>query len=633
MAFVYRSTKNLEEKIKPNNNPNYFENINLLTEIFKKYSNQNSINKPEISFGSKGLRKSLNFKDGSDSPGPGSYRLHKSFIKKSFTKNNTDPSDPEGLEGEPAQLFISKDKRFKEIKKSNKDNPSPFEYFQPKSIFELNNKNRDLSRLKNFGKYYPFSSKRQISIPTNDLYYNIKNNGEIEVKTDYEDIKNVKNNVGPGSYNLLMNNKKNNSIDWSKTAKEKKEDENKNKELNENKNNKNIPINTDNSFNNSTIPNDTILNDKTNNSTNMLTYNIEKLADKICNTEVLNEKNKKRRLLNLKLDDSPGPGDYDTTFNIEGPVKFSNVNNFGSNVSRGLLFPMSRNKIKIGVTNKKTSLIIKNDYNKDNKINNINIKKSLSLGNKIKKENSILNKINNPVIAQSLYANDLKEKYMQNKKFLTTQLGPGAYNPSVSYDKNKKESIIQNFNSLAKRFLINKDSIMFPGVGTYSTIDSYSPKKTYFKSIVPPNITQRHINGISAYTIKETKDKLYNDKHKQPCVGEYYPEINNSIEYNNFKITQSYYNGNKPSFNYAEKRFFEPKRKYEDENQVGKYNLSLKEKEMTQQLSPFSSNVERDGINYFLPNNKNKKEQIGPGAYRYDSYFDWNKKSYNILFA
>ena len=631
MAFVYRTSKNLEEKIKPNNNQNFYENINLLTEIFKKYSHQNPLDKPLSSFGSKALRNSLNFKDGSNSPGPGSYRLEKSFLKKSFTKNETTPSDPEGIEGEPAQLFISKDKRFKEDNKSNKDNPSPFEYFQPKSIFEQNNKYRELSRLKTFGKYYPFSSKRQISIPTNDLYYNIKNNGEVEVKTDIEDIKNVKNNVGPGSYNLLLNKKNNNSIDWSKSVKEKKVDEKKNKELKDNI--KNIKIKTENSFNNSTIPNETIINDKTYNSTNMLTYNIERLADKICNTETVNEKNKKKGLLNLKIDDSPGPGDYDTTFHIEGPIKFSNVNNFGSNVSRGLLFPASRNKIKIGLRNKKESLIIKNYNNKDNKINNINIKKSLSLGNKVKKENNILNKIKNPDIAQSIYANDIKDKYIQNKKFLNTQLGPGAYNPSLSYDKNRKESYIQNFNSLAERFLINKDSNMIPGVGTYSTIDSYSPKKTYFKSSVPPNITQRHINGISAYTIQETKDKLYYDKHKQPCVGEYYPEINNSIEYNNFKIIQNYYNGKKPSFNYAEKRFFEPKRKYEDENQVGKYNLSFKEKEMTQQMSPFSSNVERDGNNYFLPNNKNKKKEIGPGAYRYDSYFDWNKKSYNILFA
>ena len=102
--------------------------------------------------------------------------------------------------------------------------------------------------------------------------------------------------------------------------------------------------------------------------------------------------------------------------------------------------------------------------------------------------------------------------------------------------------------------------------------------------------------------------------------------------YNLFKITKDHYNGNQPCFNYAEKRFFEPKRKYEDENQVGKYNLSFKEKEIRQNIAPFSSNVERDGINPNISNDKNKNE-LGPGAYRYDSYFDWNKKTHNILFA
>ena len=633
MAFVYRSSKNLEEKIKPNNNPNFYEGINLLTEIYKKYSQKTSTNKSPFSFGSKALRKSLNFKDGSDSPGPGSYKLQKSFLKNSFIKNLTSPNDPEGLEGEPAQLFISKDKRFKEFNKSNKDNPSPFEYFKQKNNFEPNNKyNKDLSRLKTFGNYSPFSPKRQISIPTNDLYYKIKNDGEIEVKTDLEEMKNLKNKLGPGKYNIRFYNKKNNSIDWSKTVKEIKVDENRNKENKDKKNIKNIQINTDNSFNNSTIPNDTILHDRTYNSTNMITHNIERLADQICNVEIGNErkKNKSKEIFNLKIDDVPGPGDYDTTFNIDAPIKFSNVNNFGSNVSRGLLFPISINKIKIGTKNKKSSIIIRNENNKEKINNNI---KSLTLNNKDEKENNQLIKNNNSYKLHTLHVNDIKEKYIKNKKLLNSNLGPGSYNPSLSYDKNKKENYIQNFNSLEARFLMNnKDTFMFPGVGTYSTIDSYAPKKTYFKSLVPPNITLRHLNGISASKIQETKEKLYYNKHRQPCVGEYYPEINDSIEYNNFKITENYNNGKKPCFNYAEKRFFEPKRKYEDENQVGKYNITFKEKEIKQKMTPFSSNVERNGVENFIPKDKDKK-QTGPGAYRYDSYFDWNKKSYNILFA
>ena len=92
-------------------------------------------------------------------------------------------------------------------------------------------------------------------------------------------------------------------------------------------------------------------------------------------------------------------------------------------------------------------------------------------------------------------------------------------------------------------------------------------------------------------------------------------------------------NDKKPCFNYGEKRFFEFKRKYEDDNNVGKYNLSEKEKEITQNIIPFSSSVERNDNRYFLSKGKDNNKQLGPGAYRYDSYFDWNKKSYNILFA
>ena len=161
MAFVFRSAKNLEEKIKPNDNLNFYENFNLLSEIYKKYTKKSNINKSQISFGSTSLRNSLNFKDGSDSPGPGSYRLQKSFLKSSFNQNVTNPNDQEGIEGEPAQLFISKEKRFKELKKSNQDNPSPGEYFKEKKIFEQNNLHQDLSHLKNFGVYYPFSKKNK----------------------------------------------------------------------------------------------------------------------------------------------------------------------------------------------------------------------------------------------------------------------------------------------------------------------------------------------------------------------------------------------------------------------------------------------------------------------------------------
>ena len=224
MAFVFRSPKKLEEKIKPNNNFNFYENFNLLSEMYKKYYKKNNINKSQISFGSTSLRNSLNFVDGSESPGPGSYKVQKSFIKNSFNENLTSPNDPDGIEGEPTQIFISRERRFNEYNTSNKDNPSPGEYFKDKKNFELNNIKQDLSHLKKFGIYPPYSQKRQISIPTNDCYYEVNNDGEIEVKKDLDKIINT--NLGPGSYNAKYIKKNNNSIDWSKTAKQKETEKN-----------------------------------------------------------------------------------------------------------------------------------------------------------------------------------------------------------------------------------------------------------------------------------------------------------------------------------------------------------------------------------------------------------------------
>ncbi len=639
MAFVFRSPKKLEEKIKPNNNFNFYENFNLLSEMYKKYYKKNNINKSQISFGSTSLRNSLNFVDGSESPGPGSYKVQKSFIKNSFNENLTSPNDPDGIEGEPTQIFISRERRFNEYNTSNKDNPSPGEYFKDKKNFEPNNINQDLSHLKKFGIYPPYSQKRQISIPTNDCYYEVNNDGEIEVKKDLDKIINT--NLGPGSYNAKYIKKNNNSIDWSKTAKQKETEKNqKNKKKDKKEKNLNLRIYADDFFNNSSVVslhNDSKTNDKTYESNNLLTRNVELYADKICNTELLNQKgldkNKNNKLHMIK-DYSPGPGEYEINCNVDAPIKFSNVDNFGSNSSRGLLFPIGKNKIRIG-NKQKTTLVIENNINK-NIVKNINNKsRNLTIENNQDFEDNKDNKLDKENNSYKLHfqrVDDLKQRYLKSKNSFTSKLGPGSYNPSLSFDKNKIESYVQNFNSLEKRFVENKEQMMVPGVGTYSSLKSYSPKKTYFQSAVPPNVSQRHFIGLSSSKILEMKDQLYYDKHSHPGVGDYFPELRSSIEYNLYKKLENV-NDKKPCFNYAEKRFFEFKRKYEDQNQVGKYNLFEKEKEMMQKMIPFSSNVERGGKNFFIPKEQRNRKHLGPGKYRYDSYFDWNKKTYNILFA
>ena len=85
-----------------------------------------------------------------------------------------------------------------------------------------------------------------------------------------------------------------------------------------------------------------------NNSIMKMNLNIKQLANKMCNTEInnLEEKNKKRNKLEIKTEDFPGPGDYDITEYIKVPICFSNVTNFGSNASRGLLYPNKDIEIK-----------------------------------------------------------------------------------------------------------------------------------------------------------------------------------------------------------------------------------------------------------------------------------------------
>ena len=72
-----------------------------------------------------------------------------------------------------------------------------------------------------------------------------------------------------------------------------------------------------------------------NNSTNGMNYPINKLVNKICNTDKSNLSEKNKNQLFTKTEDIAGPGDYDLSSLINVPICFSNVTNFGSNSSRG----------------------------------------------------------------------------------------------------------------------------------------------------------------------------------------------------------------------------------------------------------------------------------------------------------
>ena len=627
MAFVYRSSKNFDVKKKLENNLPPLNNLeyDTLPDIGKKYySKNNNIKSNHAPFGVKAPKESSQNKTNIDNPGPGSYQFQENFLKKSFNQNLTSPFDPESIEGTASQQFITKERRFKYTNKTDNDYPGPGEYIKENNktfkIFEKKN-NPQYPKPKIYKVYDP---NRKISIPSDDFHFEIKDNGDVEVKQDIDEIRRW-NNTGPGSYNVRYFTKNNNSIDWSRTVNDIKKNKNKeNDKLIEDldKLKINTQVNSFDKFNESLQTS----NYGTHNSSNALNFNIKKMANKMCNTEIIDIEEKSKDKTETKSKEIPGPGDYDISPYINVPICFSNVTNFGSNSSRGLLYSKKENKILIGHKDKQFFAIIKNNNRKHKHKHN----KSLDLGKKPDNKEIKFNKrINKKKLQQdsykqnAFYINSLKERNLINKKILMDQLGPGSYDPSISFYKNKKDNDIQNFGVLEKRFKENSED--YPGVGSYSLQKSFIKKKSNYISPIPINISRKNIEGISSEKVQEMKVQLFSEKNRQPGVWDYFPEIANSMEYKAYKESKS--SEKKPGFNNGEKRFFEPKYKYEDENQVGKYNLLYKQKEFNQQNSPFGSSAEK-----FDYKEERKQKGLGPGAYRIDSYFDWNKKSYNMLF-
>ena len=125
------------------------------------------------------------------------------------------------------------------------------------------------------------------------------------------------------------------------------------------------------------------------------------------------------------------------------------------------------------------------------------------------------------------------------------------------------------------------------------------------------------------------RDKIMKENHKQPGIGEYDIENINTIDSNTKKSISV--SKNQPGFGSSFKRFYIFKNQINENNGVGTYDLKFPDNKIYQQNAAFLGIAGRTDID------DNKKKNLinpnaGPGSYRKDSYFDWNKKSYNILF-
>ena len=197
----------------------------------------------------------------------------------------------------------------------------------------------------------------------------------------------------------------------------------------------------------------------------------------------------------------------------------------------------------------------------------------------------------------------------------TDNIGPGSYNIQENYIK-KSFSNCQNFGSFQRRFVepTKHPEYLPPGPGSYALPDNWAGNKIKYEC--RPHYT----------FAKRPQSQIVNDK-KQPTFNSYQPpQVLNKIEHDvQLKVNQR--NNALAPFCSMEKRFNSLYRS----NSVGPgqyFNDILNPPKSASYLSFDKTSAKRSVAALC----ERDKTNIGPGEYQKDSYFDWNKKSYNIMF-
>ena len=673
MAFVFRSPKNVEKTKKKEESDEYNfmkEKIDFIKERrdYSSILNNNSSNisnfsqKNKAPFGTNALKTILQNQKGPNFPGPGTYDIENFNNKKQFNKNNTSPEERENEDGNKKRIFISQEKRFNKSK--YEDNfPGPGKYYTDSNERKFYKNGKKFHKTE-FNKYETFSKSRILSIPYKgcDFGYEMNKDGVMKLMEDPQ--KNYKfsgtknNSVGPGQYNSSYNQKNSmfGIIDWNKSmihsvnkVKEKKMKENMNlNKFNGSQYDSNYYLSnlstTEPTINNSL----SIINFNKKNKTNNYFYTdigfdrnnfeIKFSNSKIVKNDYFSRTINKTNLspffkleakpeidINIKEDKYPGPGAYISLNNYDYMAKDEKHQFFGSTMSRGIMYPNLTNNIRIGKNTfdciLDSEILEKSKMNRSKsfKSNISTIKKKNDKKHKKEKKYKKIDKVD-----------ITKEISKNNKKEIENNLGPGSYNPEKKI-KNYYSYEVGNFGSLERRFPLFPSSQEFPGAGSYIHLATWGPKKKNknLDKKIPPNITKKNSEGISLNKMDLFRDKIMKENHKQPGVGQYSIGKINTIDSNTKKSTSV--SKNQPGFGSSFKRFYIFKNQINENNGVGSYNLKFPDIKIYQQNAAFLGVAGRTDID------DNKKKNIinpnaGPGSYRKDSFFDWNTKSYNILF-
>ena len=638
-SFSKELNTSLENKYK---NRDYLSQNESL--INKRYEEENEnivkiiTNLPKINapFGSSSIKSSFQQTPSSIDPGPGSYEPEIDINK---IISNCDNSN---------KFFITGDTRFKS---SDNQVPGVGEYNIRNSSLNYNN-NLTPKKISKNQKIvaHEFNSRRRVpSIPDRDSKFGFGEGreGKIEILTDpciEEKFDGTRSNsIGPDRYNTLIR-KHNNAIDWRKGAKKNLELTNiKNKtdeiynidkyKYKNNLTNNSINNNFDklSEFYNYTIQTEGDLTNFQNRSIKKLLINKHSMTNRSTKMNIKGKKIYKNENLGFKDNNydtsyidltsvninkktkaiTPGPGAYDPIVdNFKFEPKKNKFQNFGTYESRNLL-PIPRIKGN------------KNFLN--NSINNSSIKYKFI--NKSLDEKKNLNKFARSL--HNLRINLIKEQAMKLKTELERKIGPGAYSPDLYF--NLSNNIMNNMNNNNSEKKENRKTEYIsinenPGEGEYDIMGEIKKEIDYIL-FLKKSKENKDKNDLKL-KMEKAKNiiKKKKDKNKKIIIRKEYKDTEE------YKIRQQYLkNYYRPAFASAEPKFKNLGSNDDSNIGVGSYNLIYPQKKMEQRKVPFLNGAKKWSNKNYIKNNK-LTINVGPGAYEQRSFFDWNKKSFNVQY-
>ena len=532
-------------------------------------------------------------------PGPGTYNL----------------DQPKIIKKEGQTPFLFKSQRFKKIR-NEFSFPGPGSYNLDRSKLSFRRNKSQIRPDSNISLHNNINSVNNVAtIPAKkqEFGYNIDNNGDLILAVDpiadfcFSGTKT--NSIGPGRYNPVIKDKIH-CVRWDKSSGRK---------------------------------HGSLFGVNTENVNNEMTKNTSLFDTDISTLRSTNEKNpikkqipKYYRMITYKsIRSIPNNDNEEHYIDIKKEIDFlTHKNNIisGPKKSRNYLlnynilrYPSKPDEFQFfGSSNERNTgeTLILND--------NPKVGPGSYFRNTYKKyENLYLNRKNKYILEyQRNDKNKDKDKEKHKLRRSLSNLGPGSYDIERSFEK-KSFNSFGNF-STEKRFDLsynpqtklenNEEKGGYPGPGSYNLNDPWM--KDVRKKIKRPIL----VNVVE----EMRKDNKIKKKENKPDFNIYQKDkYINLIQEKIKKKINPYARDNIP-FLSGDNRFKYKNSDFNDDIGPGAYNIfkkGVKTKIFRPILAPFNSLEERKPL-YIAKSNNN----IAPGEHRKDSYFDWNKKTFNTMF-